>query len=156
MIDNNQLASVLTSRVNILDEAVARLSSAVERLAMQVAIGGVPKEGKSEFLTIEEQARGYLLSSVPSEKLAIVKGKARDESSSALRGQVICDLYSKGISANMISRLINKDHNCIFYHLAMNNMIDWRNSKQIQHRMASKKARQKRKNRLAKIRLGNF
>ena len=147
-----EVNKVLTARLNILEDSVQRLSKAVERLSHCMATGGVGGAGSGKagkFLSIDEQAEMYLSTRLSAEQLAILRTGKRDESTSKLRGQVVCDLYKNGISANRIAHLLNKDHNCIFYHLAMNGMVSPKNHKQVRHRIATRQARLKRRQRLA-------
>lgn len=146
---NNETLQVIGERLNIMERNIQRLSSAVERISHCLATGGGGGGRVSKFLTIDEQAQMYLSTRLSAEQLALIKTGKRDESTSKLRADVICDLYKNGISANRIAHLLNKDHNCIFYHLAMNNMVSPKNHKQVRHRIATRNARLKRRKKLA-------
>ena len=149
---NNEALQVMGERLNIMEHNIQRLSSAVERISMSLALnkgGGGGGSAPHKFISIDEQIESFLASSISPQQLAILRTGKRDESTTKLRSEVICSLYKKGISANKIASILNKDHNCIFYHLAMNNMVDWKRHKQVRHRKASKEARAKRKARLA-------
>ena len=156
---NNEAMQVICERLNIMESNIQRLSSAVERIATNLATGNNGGGGRGEggkFLSIDEQAEMFLANKIAPEALALIRTGKRDESTSRLRAEVICELYRKGLSANRIAHVLNKDHNCIFYHLAMNDMVSPKNHKQVKHRIATRNARMKRKQRLAMISQGNF
>lgn len=148
---NEETLKIVCERLNIMESNIQRLSSAVDRISTCIARGegggGVGRVQK--FMSIDEQAQIYLNTRLSAEQLALIRTGKRDESTSKLRAEVICDLYRNGISANRIACLLNKDHNCIFYHLAMNNMVDPKNHKQVKHRIATRNKRLKRRQRLA-------
>ena len=148
---NNETLQVISERLNIMEQNMQRLSSAVERISMSLALnkGGGGESAPHKFISIDEQIESFLASSISPQQLAILRTGKRDESTTKLRSEVICSLYKKGISANKIASILNKDHNCIFYHLAMNNMVSWKNHKQVRHRIATRSARLKRRQRLA-------
>ena len=150
----NATIGIIVERLNLLDKENKRLSDALNRIATHIAIGGGTnkggigewsKGGESRFKSILEQANDYLRTSLSNEQLQIVLGKKRDEISSRLRAEVICDLYKRGVSGNIIAQVLQKDHNCIYYHLALGGLVQSKNNKQFSHRKASKLAKLKRR-----------
>jgi hypothetical protein len=150
----NETISIIVERLNILDKENKRLTEAYNRIATHIAIeggtnkGGIGGEGgipEARFMSILDQANRYIRTALTSEQLQIVLGKSRDEASSRMRAEVICDLYRRGVSGNIIAQVLQKDHNCIYYHLALGGLVQSRNNKQFSHRKASKMAKLKRR-----------
>lgn len=150
----NATITIIVERLNILDKENKRLSDALNRIATHIAIeggtnkGGIWGEGATQearFMSILDQAKRYIRTALTSEQLQIVLGKSRDEASSRMRAEVICDLYRRGVSGNIIAQVLQKDHNCIYYHLALGGLVQSRNNKQFSHRKASKMAKLKRR-----------
>ena len=108
-------------------------------------VGEGGNQGEQRFMSILDQAKRYIRTTLASEQLQIVLGKSRDEASSRMRAEVICDLYRRGVSGNIIAQVLQKDHNCIYYHLALGGLVQSRNNKQFSHRKASKLAKLKRR-----------
>jgi IS30 family transposase len=71
-------------------------------------------------------------------------GVKRDEVSSRLRAKVICELYKRGVSPNQITIALCKDHNSIYYHLAMAGLVKAKDNKQYSKRRASRDMKMKR------------
>ena len=150
----NATITIIVERLNILDKENKRLSDALNRIATHIAIeggtnkGGIGGEGATQearFMSILDQAKRYIRTTLTSEQLQIVLGRCRDEASSRMRAEVICDLYRRGVSGNIIAQVLQKDHNCIYYHLALGGLVQSRNNKQFSHRKASKLAKLKRR-----------
>ena len=111
------MASRLLNLENELRTTKSMLDKLANILATSNTLGG--GGGSKPFLTIEEQAQHYLKLSLSPEQIELVKGTRRDENASKLRGNIICELFKKGVSANQISIALNKDHNSIYYHLLL-------------------------------------
>ena len=139
--------SIVASRLLNLETELRNTKSMLERLANIVATNPVKTaEDVKEptFLTIAEQARAYLDLILTPEQKAIVVGAKRDEVSSRLRARVICELYKRGVSPNQITIALCKDHNSIYYHLAMAGLVKAKDNKQYSKRRASRDMKMKR------------
>jgi hypothetical protein len=97
------------------------------------------------FVTIAEQARAYIDLILTPEQKAIVLSTKRDQNASMLRAKVICELYKKGVSPNQITIALCKDHNSIYYHLAMAGLVKAKDNKQYSKRRASKALKMKKR-----------
>ncbi|NDE69299.1 MAG: hypothetical protein EB057_04435 [Microbacteriaceae bacterium] len=146
----------ITQRIAYLELSMKKAFSHIETLAHSLATrgggsfieggaciggGGSTKDNKPKvvgFITIAEQASKYLQSRLTPEQIKLLRSTRRDEDTTLLRRNVICDLYAKGVSANMIGRILNKDHNTIFYNLVMGKKLKVGNNKQYKARMKSK------------------
>jgi formamidopyrimidine-DNA glycosylase len=139
--------SIVADRLLNLERELQHTKTMLERLANIVATNPIKTAGdvrEPTFLTIAEQARTYLDLILTPEQKAIVVGTKRDEISSRLRGRVICELYKRGVSPNQITIALSKDHNSIYYHLAMAGLVKARDNKQYSKRRASRLAKLKR------------
>ena len=139
--------SIVASRLLNLENELRTTKSMLDKLANILAtsntLGG--GGGSKPFLTIAEQAQHYLKLLLTPEQIELVKGARRDESTCKLRAQIICELYKKGVSANQIKIVLNKDHNTIYYHLAMAGLVKARDNKQYSARRASKALKMKKR-----------
>jgi hypothetical protein len=140
--------SIVADRLLKLETELHHTKAMLDRLANIVATNPIKKvgEGGSDpiFLTIAEQARAYLDLILTPEQKAIVVGTKRDENSSRLRARVICELYKRGVSPNQITIALSKDHNSIYYHLAMAGLVKAKDNKQYSKRRASRLMKMKR------------
>ena len=143
---NQEWQSIVASRLLNLENELRTTKSMLDQLANILAtkntLGG--GGGSPTFLTIAEQARAYLDLILTPEQKAIVIGTKRDEVSSKLRARVICELYKRGVSPNQITIALCKDHNSIYYHLAMAGLVKARDNKQYSKRRASRDMKMKR------------
>ena len=133
--------SIVASRLLNLENELRTTKSMLERLANIVATNPIKTAGdvkEPTFLTIAEQARAYIDLILTPEQKAIVLSAKRDQNASMLRAKVICELYKKGVSPNQITIALCKDHNSIYYHLAMAGLVKARDNKQYSARRASK------------------
>ena len=139
--------SIVASRLLNLENELRTTKSMLERLANIVATNPIKTARdvkEPTFLTIAEQARAYLDLILTPEQKAIVVGAKRDEVSSRLRARVICELYRRGVSPNQITIALCKDHNSIYYHLAMAGLVKAKDNKQYSKRRASRDMKMKR------------
>jgi hypothetical protein len=144
---NQEWQSIVASRLLNLENELRTTKAMLERLANIVATNPIKKAGdvkEPTFLTIAEQARAYLDLILTPEQKAIVVGVKRDEVSSRLRAKVICELYKRGVSPNQITIALCKDHNSIYYHLAMAGLVKAKDNKQYSKRRASRDMKMKR------------
>lgn len=151
----------LTQRIASLEITTRKAVKQIDAMCMQmarygVAIGGghTAKDNPTKFITLAEQVELYLNSKLTPEQLAIIRTTKRDEDTSLLRRNVICDLYQRGVSGNMIGKVLKKDHNSVFYNLTLGGIIKLKKNKQYINRMKSKSTI--RLNRTKKIKLDNF
>ena len=144
---NQEWQSIVASRLLNLENELRTTKAMLERLANIVATNPIKTAGdvkEPTFLTIAEQARAYLDLILTPEQKAIVVGVKRDEVSSKLRARVICELYRRGVSPNQITIALCKDHNSIYYHLAMAGLVKAKDNKQYSARRASRLMKMKR------------
>ena len=143
---NQEWHSIVASRLLNLERELQDTKTLLDKLANIVATNSTRGGGgdKPAFLTMADQARAYIDLVLTPEQKAIVLGVKRDENSSKLRGKIICHLYQKGISANQIKIVLGKDHNSIYYHLAMAGLVKARDNKQYSARRASRLRKMKR------------
>lgn len=144
---NQEWHSIVADRLLKLETELHHTKTMLERLAKIVATNPIKTAGdvrEPTFLTIAEQARAYLDLILTPEQKAIVVGTKRDENSSRLRARVICELYKRGVSPNQITIALSKDHNSIYYHLAMAGLVKAKDNKQYSKRRASRLMKMKR------------
>lgn len=154
MINSMNSMAIVTSRVALLEIELKKMSGILERLTYQMATGGgVLDKSKPKFKTPEQMSDEYLKNQLTKEQYELVLSNKRDESTSRLRGEVICNLYKRGVSGIAISRVLKKDHNTIYYHLALNGLLKAKGNKQFSARKQSRLARMRR--RIA-LQLDNF
>jgi hypothetical protein len=140
--------SIVADRLLNLERELQHTKTMLDRLANIVATNPIKTAGdvkEPTFLTIAEQARAYLDLVLTPEQKAIVVGTKRDENSSRLRARVICELYKRGVSPNQITIALSKDHNSIYYHLAMAGLVKAKDNKQYSARRASKANKMKKR-----------
>jgi hypothetical protein len=136
----------IAQRLAYLELSMKKAFAHIENLAHSIATGGtgcikVASEVKGKgtsFVTIAEQANKYLESRLTQDQLKLIRSVKRDEDTALLRRRVICDLHEKGVSANMIGKILNKDHNTVFYNLVMGGRTKVGNNKQYKARINSK------------------
>lgn len=128
----------IIQRLAYLELSMKKAFAHIENLAHSIATGRVCIGEGTSFVTIAEQANKYLESRLTQEQLKIVRSLKRDEDTTLLRRRVICDLHEKGLSANMIGKILNKDHNTVFYNLVLGGRCKVGNNKQYKARMNSK------------------
>jgi len=134
----------ITQRIASLEITTRKVVKQIDNLSMQmaragVAIGGghMAKDNPTKFITISEQVNAYLESKLTTEQLFLVRSVKRDEETALLRRNVICDLYRRGVSGNMISKVLNKDHNTVYYNLVIGGEMKVKNNKQYKERLKS-------------------
>jgi hypothetical protein len=146
MINSMNSIAIVTSRVALLEIELKKMSGILERLTYQMATGGgVLDKSKPKFKTPEQMADEYLKNQLTKEQYELVLSNKRDESTSRFRGEVICNLYKRGVSGIAISRVIKKDHNTIYYHLALNGLVKAKDNKKFSARKQSRLARMRRR-----------
>jgi hypothetical protein len=136
--------AVITHRVALLEIQLKKMDGVLQRLAQGMATGGSMPD-KAKFKTPEEMAHDYLKNWLSKEQLALILSTKRDESTSRLRGEVICELYKRGVSGIGISRIIKKDHNSIYYHLALGGLVKAKDNKKFIARKQSRLSRMRRR-----------
>jgi hypothetical protein len=137
------VAERLLNLENELRTTKSMLDKLANILATKNTLGG--GGGSPAFLTIAEQARAYIDLILTPEQKAIVLSTKRDQNASMLRAKVICELYRKGVSPNQITIALSKDHNSIYYHLAMAGLVKAKDNKQYSKRRASKALKMKKR-----------
>jgi len=145
---NQEWQSIVASRLLNLENELRTTKAMLERLANIVATNPIKTAGdvkEPTFLTIAEQARAYIDLILTPEQKAIVLSTKRDQNASMLRAKVICELYKKGVSPNQITIALCKDHNSIYYHLAMAGLVKAKDNKQYSKRRASKAFKMKKR-----------
>jgi len=139
---------IVAERLLNLENELRTTKSMLDQLANIVAtsntLGGGGGGAGKPFVTIAEQARAYIDLILTPEQKEIVLGTKRDQNASMLRAKVICELYKKGVSPNQITIALSKDHNSIYYHLAMAGLVKAKDNKQYSKRRASKALKMKR------------
>jgi hypothetical protein len=136
--------SVITHRVALLEIQLKKMDGVLQRLAQGMATGGGMPD-KAKFKTPEEMAHDYLKNWLSKEQFALILSTKRDESTSRLRGEVICELYKRGVSGIGISRILKKDHNSIYYHLALGGLVKAKDNKKFIARKQSRLSRMRRR-----------
>jgi len=145
MIDSTNSIAVVTNRVALLEIELKRVTGILDRLTLHTGGGGVDAKGKPKFRTVEEQAHEFLKNQLSQEQYDLVLSSKRDENTSRFRGDVICELYKRGMSGLAISRALKKDHNTIYYHLALNGYVRSKDNKQFNARKQSRLSRMRRR-----------
>ena len=138
---------IVADRLLNLENELRITKSMLDKLANILATSntlGVGGGGGKPFVTIAEQARAYIDLILTPEQKEIVLSTKRDQNASMLRAKVICELYKKGVSPNQITIALSKDHNSIYYHLAMAGLVKAKDNKQYSARRASKALKMKR------------
>lgn len=137
----------ITQRVASLEITTRKVVKQIDNLSMQMARGGIAiggghmaKDNPTKFITISEQVNAYLESKLTPEQLFLVRSLRRDEETALLRRSVICDLFKRGVSGNMIGKVLKKDHNTIYYNLVIGGELKAKNNKQYKARLASRSA----------------
>ena len=87
--------AVITHRVALLEIELKKMAGLLQRLAQGMATGTGVNTPKAKFKTPEEMAKDYLKNWLSKEQLALIISTKRDESTSRLRGEVICELYKQ-------------------------------------------------------------
>lgn len=146
---NQEWQSIVASRLLNLENELRTTKAMLDQLANILAtsntLGGGGGGGGKPFVTIAEQARAYIDLILTPEQKAIVLSTKRDQNASMLRAKVICELYKKGVSPNQITIALCKDHNSIYYHLAMAGLVKAKDNKQYSKRRASKALKMKKR-----------
>ena len=137
--------AVITHRVALLEIELKKMGAVLQRLAQGMATGTGVTTPKAKFKTPEEMARDYLNNWLTKEQFALIISTKRDESTSRLRGEVICELYKRGVSGIGISRILKKDHNTIYYHLALGGLVKAKDNKKFIARKQSRLSRMRRR-----------
>lgn len=151
----------ITQRIASLEITTRKAVKQIDAICMQMAREGVgiggghtAKDNPTKFMALGEQIELYLNSKLTPDQLAIIRTAKRDEETTLLRREIICDLYSRGVSGNMIGKILKKDHNSVFYNLTLGGKVKLKNNKQYKKRIRSKSTI--RLNRMRKIKLDNF
>ena len=146
MIDSTNSTTIVTARVALLEIELKKVMGVLERITQQIGTGMIadPKS-KPKFRTVEEQAHDFLKNQLSKEQYDLVLSSKRDEITSRFRGDVICELYKRGMSGLAISRALRKDHNTIYYHLALNGYVRSKDNKQFNARKQSRLTRMRRR-----------
>ena len=145
MIESTNSVAVVTNRVALLEIELKRVMGVLDRLTLHTGGGGTDAKGKPKFRTVEEQAHEFLKNQLSQEQYDLVLSSKRDENTSRFRGDVICELYKRGMSGLAISRALKKDHNTIYYHLALNGYVRSKDNKQFNARKQSRLSRMRRR-----------
>jgi hypothetical protein len=145
MIEPANGVVVITHRVALLEIELKKMGAVLQRLAQGMATGTGVATPKAKFKTPEEMARDYLKNWLTKEQFALIISTKRDESTSRLRGEVICELYKRGVSGIGISRILKKDHNTIYYHLALGGLVKAKDNKKFIARKQSRLSRMRRR-----------
>jgi hypothetical protein len=145
MIESTNSIAVVTSRVALLEIELKRVMGVLDRLTLHTGGGSTDAKGKPKFRTVEEQAHEFLKNQLSQEQYDLVLSSKRDENTSRFRGDVICELYKRGMSGLAISRALKKDHNTIYYHLALNGYVRSKDNKQFNARKQSRLSRMRRR-----------
>lgn len=135
----------ITQRIASLEITTRKIVKQLDNLCTQMASRGVAiggslgaKDNPTKFITISEQVGSYLQSKLTPEQIDLVKSVKRDEETALLRRSVICDLYRRGVSGNMIGKVLKKDHNTVYYNLVIGGEMKVKNNKQYKERLTSK------------------
>lgn len=129
---------IVTDRILAIEKEIGRQGKMLEHLANLIATGAIRRQDNAKsFVSIAEQAKAHMEAILTQEQIALVRGKRRDQVATELRRRVVCSLYEKGVSATEISNALEKDHNSVYYHLAIAGMIP-QTSKQIKARILTK------------------
>jgi hypothetical protein len=145
MINSMNSIAIVTSRVALLEIELNKMGAVLQRLAQGMATGAVVTTPKAKFKTPEDMAHDYLKNWLSKEQFALILSTKRDEGTSRLRGEVICELYKRGVSGVGISRILKKDHNTIYYHLALAGLVKAKDNKKFIARKQSRLSRMRRR-----------
>ena len=146
MIESTNSMAIITSRVALLEAELKRLTSVLEGITHKIVTRGIGG-GSSDplkFITAEDQARELLNHKLTKEQYELARSGKRDKNTSRFRGEIICELYRRGVSGIAISRVLKKDHNTVYYHLALAGLVKAKGNKQFNARKRSMLARIKR------------
>jgi hypothetical protein len=142
MIDSTNSIAIITSRVSLLEIELKKVMGVLDRITHQLATGRASStKDPLKFITAEDQARELLDNKLTKEQYDLVRSGKRDKNTSRFRGEVICELYRRGVSGIAISRVLKKDHNSVYYHLAMAGLVKAKGNKQFNARKRSMLAR---------------
>jgi hypothetical protein len=146
MIESTNSMAIITSRVALLEAELKRLANILEGITHKIVTRGIGGSGNDslKFITAEDQARELLDNKLTKEQYELVRSGRRDKNTSRFRGEVICELYRRGVSGIAISRVLKKDHNSVYYHLALAGLVKAKGNKQFNARKKSMLARIKR------------
>jgi hypothetical protein len=147
MIESTNSMAIITSRVALLEAELKRQTTILEGVTHKIVTRGIwgSSNDPLKFITAEDQARELLDNKLTKEQYELVRSGKRDKNTSRFRGEVICELYRRGVSGIAISRVLKKDHNSVYYHLAMAGLVKAKGNKQFNARKRSMLARIKRK-----------
>jgi hypothetical protein len=127
--------AVSIQRIAVLEQEVKRLNEQVALLSNAVATGSaIPR---IVFKTTQEQGEEFLGNQLSPEQIALVKSTKRDGNTTELRRRVVVALHNRGLSGNQIATLLQKDHNCIYYHLALSGIGNSKRNRQYNIRRKS-------------------
>ena len=142
MIDSTNSIAIVTSRVSLLEIELKKVMGVLDRITHQLATGRASStKDPLKFITAEDQARELLDNKLTKEQYDLVRSGKRDKNTSRFRGEVICELYRRGVSGIAIGRVLKKDHNSVYYHLAMAGLVKAKGNKQFNARKRSVLAR---------------
>ena len=142
MIDSTNSIAIVTSRVSLLEIELKKVMGVLDRITHQLATGRASSsKDPLKFITAEDQARELLDNKLTKEQYDLVRSGKRDKNTSRFRGEVICELYRRGVSGIAISRVLKKDHNSVYYHLALAGLVKAKGNKQFNARKRSMLAR---------------
>jgi hypothetical protein len=142
MIDSTNSIAIITSRISLLEIELKKVMGVLDRITHQLATGRASSsKDPLKFITAEDQARELLDNKLTKEQYDLVRSGKRDKNTSRFRGEVICELYRRGVSGIAISRVLKKDHNSVYYHLAMAGLVKAKGNKQFNARKRSMLAR---------------
>ena len=149
MIESTNSMAIITSRVALLEAELKRLTTILEGVTHKIVTRGIGggiggANDPLKFITAEDQARELLNHKLTKEQYELVRSGNRDKNTSRFRGEVICELYRRGVSGIAISRVLKKDHNTVYYHLALAGLVKAKGNKQFNARKRSMLARIKR------------
>ena len=134
--------AISIQRIAVLEQEVKRLNEQISTLSNAVLTGStIPR---ISFKTTHEQGEEFLRNQLTPEQIDLVKSTKRDGNTSELRRRVVVALHNRGLSGNQIAKLLHKDHNCIYYHLALSGVININNNKQYRTRSQSQSTYAKR------------
>ena len=143
MIESTNSMAIITSRVALLEAELKRLANILEGITHKIVTRGIGGSSSDplKFITAEDQARELLDNKLTKEQYELVRSGRRDKNTSRFRGEVICELYRRGVSGIAISRVLKKDHNSVYYHLALAGLVKAKGNKQFNARKRSMLAR---------------
>lgn len=127
--------AVSIQRIAVLEQEVKRLNEQMALLSNAVQTGSTMP--RIVFKTTLEQGEEFLRNQLSQEQIALIKSTKRDGNTTELRRRIVVALYKRGLSGNQIATMLHKDHNCIYYHLALSGMAPTKNNKQYETRRKS-------------------